>query len=198
MPEVDNAFLEAASEVRGALIAIPSPAALLDENGTIQWQNKASLALRGRRVGSDFAEFVAPEDKPAARSLLNSMLARGGSAELAVRALNAEGKYVALLGRWSVVPVRNGRKVVVVLNLGETSDRESPSPAAGPSALLTPRQLDVLRLLADGRSTPEIATTLALSETTVRNHIANLLSALDVHSRLQAVVVAREGGLLDG
>jgi DNA-binding NarL/FixJ family response regulator len=111
--------------------------------------------------------------------------------------LNAEGEYVGLRGRWSVVPVRNGGKVVVVLSLGDTTDRESPSAAAGPSAPLTPRQLDVLRLLTDGRSTNEIASELSLSQTTVRNHIANLLAALNVHSRLQAVVAAREGGLLD-
>jgi DNA-binding CsgD family transcriptional regulator len=197
MPTVDQAFLEAASEVMAALKMIPSPAALLDEQGTIQWQNKASLALRGLRVGADFAEFVAPEDTQAARSLLESLVARGESAELPIHALTSDGAYVALVGRWSVVPVRDGRKVVVVISLGESSDRESPAPGAGPPAALTPRQLDVLRLLADGRSTPEIAEALSLSETTVRNHIANLLAALDVHSRLQAVVVARDGGLLE-
>jgi DNA-binding NarL/FixJ family response regulator len=62
---------------------------------------------------------------------------------------------------------------------------------------LTSRQLDVLRLLAEGRSTAEIATELGLSTTTVRNYIANVLSALGVHTRLQAVVAARKAGLID-
>jgi DNA-binding NarL/FixJ family response regulator len=62
---------------------------------------------------------------------------------------------------------------------------------------LTKRQLEVLRLLAEGRSTAQIAAELGLSRTTVRNYIANLLTALGVHSRLQAVVAARKAGILD-
>jgi DNA-binding NarL/FixJ family response regulator len=64
--------------------------------------------------------------------------------------------------------------------------------------LLTPRQLDVLRLLAAGYSTKEIVGALSISPTSVRNHVANMLSALGVHSRLQAVVVARAARLIDG
>lgn len=62
---------------------------------------------------------------------------------------------------------------------------------------LTKRQLEVLRLLAEGRSTAEIATELRLSQTTVRNYIANLLVALGVHTRLQAVIAARKAGLIE-
>jgi DNA-binding NarL/FixJ family response regulator len=62
---------------------------------------------------------------------------------------------------------------------------------------LTKRQLEVLRLLAEGKSTAQIAAELDLSRTTVRNYIANLLTALGVHSRLQAVVAARNAGILD-
>jgi DNA-binding NarL/FixJ family response regulator len=62
---------------------------------------------------------------------------------------------------------------------------------------LTPRQLEVLRLLSEGRSTAEIATELGLRETTVRNYIANLLAALGVHTRLQAVIAAGKTGLIE-
>jgi DNA-binding NarL/FixJ family response regulator len=62
---------------------------------------------------------------------------------------------------------------------------------------LTKRQLEVLRLLAEGRSTAEIATALGLSHTTIRNYIANLLVALGVHTRLQAVIAARKAGLIE-
>jgi DNA-binding NarL/FixJ family response regulator len=62
---------------------------------------------------------------------------------------------------------------------------------------LTRRQLEVLRLLAEGKSTAQIAAELGLSRTTVRNYVANLLTALGVHSRLQAVVAARKAGILD-
>ena len=62
---------------------------------------------------------------------------------------------------------------------------------------LTKRQLEVLRLLAEGRSTAEIAAALGLTETTVRNYVANLQAALGVHTRLQAVIAARKAGLIE-
>ena len=62
---------------------------------------------------------------------------------------------------------------------------------------LTKRQLEVLRLLAEGRSTAEIARELGLSQATVRNYIANLLVALGVHTRLQAVIAASKAGLIE-
>ena len=57
---------------------------------------------------------------------------------------------------------------------------------------LTPRQTEVLRLLEQGRSTDQIAQELHLSRETVRNHIRHILQALGVHSRLEAVAVARQ------
>jgi DNA-binding NarL/FixJ family response regulator len=63
--------------------------------------------------------------------------------------------------------------------------------------VLTARQLDVVRLLADGKSTSEIANELNLSQTTVRNHVAGLMAALGVHTRLQAVLAAKRAGFLD-
>jgi len=53
------------------------------------------------------------------------------------------------------------------------------------------------RLLAEGHSTGEIATELGLSKATVRNYIADVLNALGVHSRLQAVIAARKAGLIE-
>jgi DNA-binding CsgD family transcriptional regulator len=61
---------------------------------------------------------------------------------------------------------------------------------------LTPRQTQVLRGLAEGKSTVQIARELFLTPVTVRNHVAHILAALGVHSRLQAVVVARRRGLI--
>lgn len=63
---------------------------------------------------------------------------------------------------------------------------------------LTPRQAEVLALLAGGRSAREIGGELYLSQATVRNHIRALLLALGAHSQLEALARAREVGLLDG
>jgi DNA-binding CsgD family transcriptional regulator len=189
-------FRRMAAEAIAALEHVPLPTALVDEGGIIRWQNKTSRALRGSRIGLVFFDFLTPEDRPQARAVFERILEEEGAAELAVRALNADGEYALLDGRWNVVRLRDGRKVVVVLSLGDAGDGEGIS-ARGERSLLTPRQLDVLELLTAGKSTVEIATKLGLRPTTVRNHVANLLAVLGVHSRLQAVVAARKAGLVD-
>lgn len=62
---------------------------------------------------------------------------------------------------------------------------------------LTARELQVLRLLAEGRRQPEIATELVISSKTVGTHIERILEKLGVHTRVQAVGLAYRDGLLD-
>ncbi|MFI6792854.1 response regulator [Nonomuraea sp. NPDC050383] len=61
---------------------------------------------------------------------------------------------------------------------------------------LTPRELEVLRLLATGLSNAELADRLSLSPTTVKTHVARILSKVGVRDRVQAVVLAYETGLI--
>ncbi len=60
---------------------------------------------------------------------------------------------------------------------------------------LSVRERDVLRLLAQGHENREIARRLVLSEKTVRNYISNIYAKLQVNSRGEAIVLARQSGL---
>src|SRR5829696_1659834 len=79
-----------------------------------------------------------------------------------------------------------------------TSKKEAPAPRRRHIPALTPRQLEVLQLLSEGKSVKEIGKELYLSEATVRNHVRSLLQALGAHSQLEVLAKAREMGILGG
>ena len=76
--------------------------------------------------------------------------------------------------------------------------RRRPHDRAVPASIdrLTPRETEVLRLLAEGLSNFEIATRLVLGEETVERHVSRILTKLNLRDRTQAVVVAYESGLI--
>jgi DNA-binding NarL/FixJ family response regulator len=73
----------------------------------------------------------------------------------------------------------------------------APTPAArGEVEDLTPRERDVLRLVAEGMSDADIAARLVLSPHTVHRHVANILRKLGLHSRAAAAALAARAGLV--
>ncbi len=71
-----------------------------------------------------------------------------------------------------------------------------PTPGTGLLNGLTERELDVVRLVARGRSNAEIAEELFLAEQTVKTHVSRILGKLDLRDRTQIVVAAYESGLV--
>jgi DNA-binding NarL/FixJ family response regulator len=93
----------------------------------------------------------------------------------------------------SVLQPSVAAKVVARFAQLDDTPRGRPQPLVVP---LSDRELDVLRLLADGRSNREIATALFLAEGTVKNHVTNVLGKLGARDRTQAALRARALDLL--
>ncbi len=81
--------------------------------------------------------------------------------------------------------------------IDEFKQMSRPERDTGPALRLTERELDVLRLVAQGLSNKEIAARLFISENTVKNHVRNMLEKLQLHSRMEAVMYAVKENLLE-
>jgi DNA-binding CsgD family transcriptional regulator len=191
--DLARALIELGGGLESAIDEVRWPAALLDSEGVIRWQNEAALALRGNHVGRHFSELVVPEEQREIRERVARIFCQGKPEELTINLASPAGARMSV--HLTAAAVRSGRTIVGIFGLGYIVDRAGRSQQHGASGEFTQRQLQILRLLDDGRSTDQIAGELALSVTTVRNHIANILAILGVHSRLQAVVAARKAGL---
>ena len=86
----------------------------------------------------------------------------------------------------------------ITRRLVEDYCRRPPPGVDQPAAAdeLSPRELEVLRLVARGMANAEIAGQLFLSEATVKSHVARILSKLDLRDRVQAIVLAYESGIV--
>ena len=86
----------------------------------------------------------------------------------------------------------------LVLDDDATASDTAQADSANPISALTPRQMDVLRLVARGLSNRDIAQSLDLSEGTVKLHVTAILKALAVPNRTSAVIAAARMGLTEG
>lgn len=101
-----------------------------------------------------------------------------------------DGIRAVLSGESLLSPSITRRMIEVYL------DRPRSAPSSEPLATLTPREREILGLLARGLSNAEIADLLVVSETTVKTHVARVLMKLQLRDRVQAVIYAYETGVV--
>jgi PAS domain S-box-containing protein len=180
--------LAVGGDAEQALAVIPVPSYVLDADGVVRWLNPAAERLLGNVRGRHFTAVVGPEDRRQARELFaRKVLGTASATEATGVLVSTEGTRIDV--EINAVPLLGGDRVVGVFGL-LTGHEEQPT---APPSHLTPRQVEVLRLLEQGRSTKQIAQELHLSTDTVKNHVRHLLRALGVHSRLEAVAAVRHG-----
>ncbi|MGH8878097.1 MAG: response regulator [Stackebrandtia sp.] len=80
--------------------------------------------------------------------------------------------------------------------VGKYAARIRPTEAAPPDTALAPREMEVLRLIANGLSNGEIAESLVISHETVKTYVSRILTKLNLRDRVQAVVYAYRHGLV--
>ncbi len=146
----------------------------------------ADAAMDIRQVRPDIKLiFLTREDSDAARF---AALEAGASAFIhKSKAASEVVEAVRIVGRGGTLITP--RTIASLLNKRRAMDSQLES--------LTPREKEVLRLMAEGLPSREIAKRLGISYTTVRTHIRSLGSKLSVHSKLEAIVKARELALIE-
>jgi DNA-binding CsgD family transcriptional regulator len=126
-----------------------------------------------------------------------ALLLRGGARTAATTALRQATEVTRQLG---AAPLRReieglARRARIDL-AGPPAAEAAPAPPADPYGL-TPREREVLLLVADGRTNPQIAEALFISARTAGIHVSNILAKLGVASRGEAAAVAHRSGLLE-
>ena len=152
----------------------------------------ACEVLEGRQLGG--RDACRPECQVLAA-------AEEGLASFDLPARTKWGEEVTINVSTLTLPPRNGEGPLVIHLFRDAVPAKSPSAVEnddlpGAPSTLTPRELEVLRLLAAGANTRVASERLGVSPATVRNHVQNLLGKLGVHSRLEAVAYATRRGLL--
>jgi DNA-binding NarL/FixJ family response regulator len=146
------------------------------------------LAGKAAPTSGTPAVVLSDEDQPAwtaeaLRAGVRALLPRGASPASVVAALDAAASGMALI---------DPQELESLLAVPASA----PAPAADGAAPLTPRELEVLRLMADGAANKEIAWRLSISEHTVKFHVGSILGKLNAGTRTEAVTRGLKSGLI--
>jgi PAS domain S-box-containing protein len=203
MPRCEQRSDTASMELR---LATAAPVFAFDEAMTVVAWNESAEAVTGidaaEAVGRPCWEVVGGQDDAGGmvchQHCSRARLAREGwplpAQEMRIRC--ADGRRRVALDTIAALDDERGLFLHVIRDAPQSPPAGEPQADLGRLPHLTPRQLDVLRLLAEGIPARGIALRLDLSEPTVRNHIRATLLELGAHSQLEAVFRARCRGLL--
>jgi LuxR family maltose regulon positive regulatory protein len=170
------------------------------------WQVAEGLGLGWLRLRVLILRALLADALGDREAALRSLAAAVAEAEPegVIRPFLDEGELMAALLATLGGAVRDGREPTAGLSTAFLGTLLAAFPGQGPGPRqtglvepLTARELEVLRLLASGRSNAEVAAKLFVEQSTVKTHLIHLYSKLGVHSRTQAVAHARALGLLD-
>jgi DNA-binding CsgD family transcriptional regulator len=182
------------ADITKALEELPVRSFVVDADGIVRWQNAASRDAIGEWSGRKWYEVVSENSTADLEGVVQRIICSGDPAEATFAVRESGG--VVVPREVSAAPLRDGGAVVGLFGVSIPARTSAGRPAAVEELPLTERQLEVLQLLTEGKSTAQIADELVLSKTTVRNHIAHILANLGVHTRVQAVIAASKAGLI--
>ena len=181
------------TDLDSAYEELPVALYVIDRDGVICWLNRAGIELFGNTVGRNVRLVVAPEDVHRSRKeLARKLIGEASSTEFQLSIVRDDGERIHV--DLASVPLHAKGAAVAVFGAARPARKSSSPPLAGDAPPLTPRQHEVLHLLAEGLTTAEVAARLNVAEETARNHIRALLRQLQAHTRLQAVVEALRNG----
>jgi DNA-binding CsgD family transcriptional regulator len=191
----DDLFSIHSTDVLQALEEVQVPAFAADLDRRVRWLNAAGIALVGDVRGKFDQSFVVPEDMARVREAVARKQLGAQHTDYEVTLIDCKRRRVRVAV--SSVPLK-GAGDTVIGSFGLLVPLDEPEPHTEPklSPPLTARQRQTLTLLAAGRSTPQMAEVMGLSEETVRNHVKRLLRRLDARSRVEAVAKARRKKLV--
>lgn len=165
---------------------------LVDGERRIVEVNEPALALvarsRAELIGTSIVDVIDPSERAASESQWQAFQRSGeykGTREL----LRSDGSKVAIDFAARLADV-DGHRLAIYVMLASGGSWPSPAAASMPSSPLTPREREVVTLIAMGRETGQIAQELHVSPETVRTHVRNAMSKLGAHTRAQLVAIA--------
>jgi PAS domain S-box-containing protein len=175
------------------------PVSLHDVEGRFVHMNAAAERASGfsnaQLLGRHFTYLLRPEARENVETQFRRAAERGEPADFVTVFVDAGGHLRGV--RAQHLPVQDGDAIVGVLILA-FDVRRPPSETVhiAPDPRVTPRQREILALIASGLSTAEVARELTLSPETVRNHLRNAFRELRAHTRVEAIATAQRLGLL--